>query len=147
MDQSWGGTADASLRVRTSSGLEERAHKREQERRVRAQDRAAAMAQRQEARALSRTLEAAAREQARVERRAREEQAASGDPHAAAAKRHRSSGRKDVVREGRDTRAYVTHVDAGRVRELAKRGTSRTGLAGAFGITEDEVARILAGEE
>jgi len=74
-------------------------------------------------------------------------QQASGDPHAAAAQRHRSSGRKDVVREQRDTRKYATVVDIGRIRELAKRGASIAGLARAFDITETQVRDALdAGE-
>ncbi len=48
------------------------------------------------------------------------------------------------MKEQRDTRAYTTVVDEGRIRELAKRGASVSGLAGAFGITEPDVAIILA---
>lgn len=99
--------------------------------------------QRLEARAASRDAETATREQARVDRRVEEERQAAADPHAAAASRHRSSGRKDVVREQRDTRSYKTLVDADRIRELARRGASLTGLAGAFGLTAADVQAIL----
>ena len=46
--------------------------------------------------------------------------------------------------EQRDTRGYTTLVDADRIRVLAKRGASVTGLAGAFGISEEEVEAVLA---
>ncbi|RYY08836.1 MAG: hypothetical protein EON55_19600 [Alphaproteobacteria bacterium] len=105
------------------------------------------MTQRLEACAVSREADIVAREKARVDRREQEVQSASGDPHAAAAKRHRSSGRKDVVREQRDTRSYATVVDIGRMRELARRGASIAGLAGAFGISEAEVEGALADAE
>jgi hypothetical protein len=61
--------------------------------------------------------------------------------------RHRSSGRNDVVREQRDTRSYATVVNIGRIRELARRGATVAGLAGAFGISEQEVEDAIAGEE
>ena len=48
------------------------------------------------------------------------------------------------MKEQRDTRSYTTVVDKDRIRELAKRGASTSGLAGAFGITEEDVAAILA---
>jgi lambda repressor-like predicted transcriptional regulator len=35
-------------------------------------------------------------------------------------------------------------VDEGRIRELAKRGASLSGLASAFGVSQDEIAAILA---
>ncbi len=109
--------------------------------------RADATTQRLEARAASRDADVALREQARADRRAQEEQRAAADPHAAAAARHRSSGRKDVVREQRDTRSYTTLVDAERIRELARRGASLTGLAGAFGLTAADVQAILDAAE
>jgi len=127
------------VRVRTDASPADRAAARE----ARAKGRADAMTLRLETRAAGRDAGIAAREQARVERRGQEMQSASGDPHAAAARRHRTSGRKDIVREQRDTRSYATIVDADRMCELARRGASVTGLAGAFGITPDEVQAIL----
>lgn len=146
VDKSWGGVATGDFRVRTNESPAERAAKRAQDRQARAEERAGLMSQRLEARATTREVDMAAREQARIERREREQQTASGDPHAAAAKRHRTSGRKDVVKEQRDTRSYTTVVDEGRIRELAKRGASASGLAGAFGITEAQVAAFLSDE-
>ena len=148
VDDSWGVTPPrGGLRVRTNDSLEERAAARAKAREARAADRGALMAERMEARAAFRERETLARETERAARREAEEAAAARDPHAAAAKRHRTSGRKDVVREQRDTRGYTTVVDAGRIRELSKRGASLSGLAAAFGITPEEVAHILATDE
>ena len=146
MDKSWGGSS-SSLRVRSNASLEDRASERARARDERAKLRSEAMAQRSEARAATRDADMAARERARIERREAEQQASQGDPHAAAARRHRSSGRKDVVREQRDTRSYATVVDIGRMRELAKRGASIAGLAGAFGISQEEVEDALRDPE
>ncbi|GAA3253608.1 hypothetical protein GCM10020258_10830 [Sphingomonas yabuuchiae] len=110
------------LRVRTNDSLEERAAARAKAREARAGERSTLMAGRMEARAALRERETLAREAERAARREAEEAAAARDPHAAAAKRHRTSGRKDVVREQRDTRGYATVVDEGRIRELSKRG-------------------------
>ncbi|WP_322964350.1 hypothetical protein [Sphingomonas fuzhouensis] len=148
VDDSWGVTPPrGGLRVRTNDSLEERAAARARAREARAGEREALMAGRMEARAAFRERETAAREADRTARREAETIAAAKDPHAVAAKRHRSSGRKDVVREQRDTRGYTTLVDEGRIRELSKRGASLSGLAAAFGIPADEVERILAAED
>ena len=144
MDKSWGGTGTSGFRVRTNDSAVDRAAKRAHEREARATERAAATSKRLEDRASAREIETAAQEQARIDRREREQQSTSGDPHAAAAKRHRTSGRKDVVKEQRDTLSYTTVVDESRIRELAKRGASLAGLAAAFGIAEAEIARLLA---
>ena len=148
VDDSWGVTPPrGGLRVRTNDSLEERAAARAKAREARAADRGALMAERMEARAAFRERETLARETERAARREAEEAAAARDPHAAAAKRHRTSGRPDVVREPRDTRGSTTVVDEGRIRELSKRGASLSGLAAAFGITPEEVAHILATDE
>lgn len=147
VDKSWGDATSVGFRIRTNMTPEQRAADRAQARTARAQDRAGLAIQRTEDRAKDRAAAAEARELARVERRAREIPNASGDPHAAAAQRHRPSGRKDVVREQRDTRGYATVVDVGRMRELAKRGASVSGLAGAFGITEAQVRETLDDSE
>jgi nitroimidazol reductase NimA-like FMN-containing flavoprotein (pyridoxamine 5'-phosphate oxidase superfamily) len=147
VDNSWGVTPPrGGLRVRTNDSLEERAAARAKAREARAGERSTLMAGRMEARAALRERETLAREAERAARREAEEAAAAKDPHAAA-KRHRTSGRKDVVREQRDTRGYTTVVDEGRIRELSKRGASLSGLAAAFGITAEEVGRILATAE
>ena len=154
VDKSWGappsgnlasgGSTVGNLRIRSNLSPTDRAEERAKARALRAEDRAATAVTRSEARASDRAALAKEREQAREERRIAEEKLAVGDPHAAAASRRRGSGRKDVVREQRDTRAYATVVDAGRMRELARRGASLTGLAGAFGITVAEVEAVLA---
>ena len=148
VDKSWGAAPSTpSFRVRTNDSPEQRAAERARAREARSRDRAAAMEQRLETRALERETDIRTREDARAARRSEEERKAEGDPHAAAAQRRRGSGRKDVVREQRDTRGYTTVVDIGRMRELAKRGASIAGLAGAFGITEADVEAALAESE
>ncbi len=47
------------------------------------------------------------------------------------------------MREQRDTRSYTTVVDTVRIRELAHRGASLSGLASAFGLTPEDVQLIL----
>ena len=147
VDKSWGVGGSTSFRVRSNATIDERAAERAKAREARAAERSEVMTQRLEARAVNRAADTSANEQARIERRKAEVAAAARDPHAAAAMRHRSSGRNDVVREQRDTRSYATVVDIGRIRELARRGASVTGLAGAFGISEQEVEDAIAGEE
>ncbi|MET4896243.1 hypothetical protein RN629_03600 [Sphingomonadaceae bacterium jetA1] len=148
VDDSWGvSRPNGGLRVRTNGSLEERAAARARARDERAAARSSLMAERIDARAAFRARETETRERERIERREQEMAAAARDPHAVAAKRHRTSGRKDVVREQRDTRGYATLVDEGRIRELAKRGASLGGLASAFGIAQDEVEAILASAE
>ena len=147
VDKSWGVGGSTGFRVRSNATIDERAAERAKAREARAAERSEAMTQRLEARAVNRAADTSANEQARIERRKAEVAAAARDPHAAAAMRHRSSGRNDVVREQRDTRSYATVVDIGRIRELARRGASVTGLAGAFGISEQEVEDAIAGEE
>ena len=148
MDKSWGAAPSTpAFRVRTNASPEQRAAERARAREDRSRDRATAMEQRLETRAVEREADIRVREEARAARRVEEERKAEGDPHAAAAQRRRGSGRKDVVREQRDTRGYATIVDVGRMRALAKRGASVSGLAGAFGITEAEVEPALAGDD
>lgn len=158
-DKSWGAptppAAPGGFRVRTNDTLADRAAARAHARADRDRAREAAIAQRLESRAVDRAADIAARERARVDRREAEVRAAAAaadtigatpaDPHAAAASRRRGSGRKDVVREQRDTRSYTTIVDHGRIRELASRGASVGGLAGAFDLSAEAVRRILDG--
>lgn len=144
VDKSWGISERPPVGSSSEDTGANRAAERSQARLARAQERADAMEQRSEAREAQREADRVAREQARSARREDEAQRAAGDPHAAAAARRRGSGRKDVVREQRDIRAYTTLVDAGRIRTLAGRGASLAGLAGAFGITVEAVAAILA---
>ncbi|MGP7796263.1 hypothetical protein [Sphingomonas sp. CLY1604] len=146
VDKSWGVAPAAGFRVRSNASADDRAAERARARDARAAERVAAMEQRLQQREANREGETQAREQERLARREAEQAAASGDPHAAAAQRRRGSGRKDVVREQRDTRGYTTIVDIERMRVLAKRGASVAGLAGAFGISEAEVEQALAGE-
>ncbi len=146
MDKSWGSSPSADFRIRSNASPDQRAQERAAARASRTAERDALVGQRLEERAKRREADIAAREQEREQRRATEMANASSDPHAEAAKRHRSSGRKDVVREQRDTRGYATIVDVGRMRELAKRGASVGGLAAAFGVTVAEVEAALAGD-
>lgn len=147
MDKSWGGDTSATFRIKTNDSLADRAAARAKAREARVAERAATMEQRLERRADTREADVAAREEARTARRAREVQLAAGDPHAAAAQRHRSSGRKDIVRQERDTSSYTMIVDAGRIRELARRGTSASSIAAVLGISQQEVEQALAQPE
>ncbi|AXJ95303.1 MULTISPECIES: hypothetical protein [unclassified Sphingomonas] len=144
-DKSWGGgDAAPGFRVRSNRAPADRAAERARLRDERSASRDAALAGRLAARAAERAAGAQARETARGDRHAAAEQLAAVDPHAAAARRSRGSGRKDIVREQRDTRGYTTLVDEGRIRELARRGASIGGLAAAFGLDVAAVAAILA---
>ncbi|WP_082543211.1 hypothetical protein [Sphingomonas sp. Leaf339] len=132
-----------------------RAEERAGERERRAHERLDATQDRSDRRASEREQAARDREQAREQRRLEEagriearstdrtEQAAAQEERP---KRRRSGAlaRTGEVQRERDTRHYQTVVDTGRVRELARRGASISGLAGAFGISTDEVAAILA---
>lgn len=102
------------------------------------------MAQRQEERIARREADLQANEEARARRREQEEQLAATDPHTAAAQRRRGSGRRDVVREQRDTTGYAMVVDGERIRTLAARGASVASLSAVLGMSEDEVQRALA---
>lgn len=143
VNKSWG-TGSPGFRVRTNLTLDERAAERAAARAARAAERSEANATRSEQQSARRDGELRRREQERQARREEEERAAAIDPHAAAARRPRSSGRKDVVRDQRDTRGYATVVDRRRIRELASRGASTGGLAAAFGISIEEVEQALA---
>jgi hypothetical protein len=96
-----------------------------------------------DARAAARQAAAQEREQLRETRRTELAALAEKDPHAAAASRPRGSGRKDVVREQRDTTGYAVVVDEDRIRLLAGRGASVAALAATFGLTADEIERVL----
>ena len=104
------------------------------------------MAARLEARAKAREAEAAERERIRQERREAEAKLAQSDPHTAAAQRRRGSGRKDIVREQRDTSGYTMVVDAARIRKLADRGASVESLATVLGVSVQEIKDALINE-
>ena len=134
----------------------ERSRLRAAEREQRAVERQAEALARIETRAAEREQATLLREQARVARRVEETARADAretvrDPERAAPAedrpKRRQSGalrRTGAVREERDTRGYETKVDIDRLRALAQRGTSVSGLAGAFGISTDEVTALLA---
>ncbi|WP_052742546.1 hypothetical protein [Sphingomonas sp. Ag1] len=97
-----------------------------------------------EARAAERAASAQAREALRQERRRADAELTASDPHRAAEQRRRGSGRKDIVREQRDTSGYTMVVDRQRVRALAARGASIASLAAAFHLPADEIEALLA---
>ncbi|KQM63513.1 hypothetical protein ASE75_13430 [Sphingomonas sp. Leaf17] len=142
-------------RVAVSDFPTERSRQRAAEREQRAIVRQAEAAARIEARAAEREQATQQREQARLARRS-EEMTRAGtrqssrtdlDPSAEDRPKRRQSGalrRTGTVREERDTRGYQTTVDVDRLVMLAQRGTSVAGLAGAFGITVEEVTALLA---
>lgn len=140
------GTADRAAR---------RAEDRAKEREARAQERLAATDQRAESRAAQRDALSQDRERAREARRVEEAQRIrarldappANDAEALKISKRRRSGA--LARSGeesktdRDTRSYKTIVDTARIRTLADRGASLSGLAGAFGITIEEVEAAL----
>ncbi|ONF95660.1 hypothetical protein [Sphingomonas jeddahensis] len=97
-----------------------------------------------EARAAAREAQAREREAARQAKRQADAELAASDPHRAAAQRCRGSGRKDIVREQRDTSGYAMILNPDRVRALAQRGASPAGIAAAFDVPVDDIAAILA---
>jgi hypothetical protein len=142
VDSSWGVSADPT--VGTSRDAATRADERVRSSEARAAARAAAMAARLESRAAAREAQAQEREGVRRSRREAAVALAERDPHRAAAERKRGSGRRDVVRQDRDISGYATVVDAERIRTLAARGASIDGLVAVFGVTADEIERVLA---
>lgn len=144
VDKSWGGPPLSNVPIRTNDSLEERAARRAQAREDRAQARDHGMADRLEARAKAREAQAAERERIRQERREAEAQLAQRDPHTAAAQRKRGSGRKDIVREQRDTTGYAMVVNADRIRKLAERGASVESLSAVLGLSIQEIEEALA---
>ena len=142
VDSSWNrsGAAAGGERRDARTRADERARLSE----ARAAARAEAITARLESRAAAREAQAQEREAARRSRREAAAALAERDPHRAAAERKRGSGRRDVVRQDRDVSGYATLVDSERIRTLAARGASAAGLAAVFGISEDEIARVLA---
>lgn len=110
----------------------------------RSAERLKAFDDRAQVRAAERQAAAQERERARDARR-QDEQARRAEGTADRPSRARRSGRTDVVRVQRDTSGYQTVKDVERMRELAKRGASVTGLAEAFGLSVEEVEHALAG--
>ena len=104
VDKSWGTTGSPGFRTRNNLTLDERAAERARARDLRASARSSMGVEQLQAKAAKRAAELQERELEREARRKNETQQATTDLHAAAAKRHRPSGRKDVVREQRDTR-------------------------------------------
>ena len=143
VDKSWSNAGTTGFRIRTNDSPKEREAERARAREERARARGDTMAERLEARARAREEQAAERERIRQERRDAEAKLALSDPHKAAAQRRRGSGRKDIVREQRDTSNYAMIVDAGRIRMLAARGASVASLAAVFSLTEDQIAEAL----
>lgn len=144
VDKSWGVTGTPGVSIRTNDSLEQRAAERARARAARADDSAAAMPDRLTARALAREAEQRDREAARTARREQEAALTARDPHTAAAQRHRGSGRRDVVREDRDTSGYAMNVDPGRIRALAGRGATASSLAAVFNVPIEDIERVLA---
>lgn len=147
VDKSWGVPGASDLRVRTNRSPAERADDRARARDARIATRDDGLAARLEARAAQREAEKVAREAARTARREEEQRLAASDPHKAALQRRRGSGRKDIVREDRDTTGYAMVVDAQRIRTLAARGASVESLAAVFNMPVAEIERALAGSQ
>lgn len=139
-----------------STDPSERARQRAEARDRRAQERLAMAQARSERRGAEREQAARERQAAREARRLEEAErmralrpapAADGAAVPVSPRRRKSGGiaRTGEARIVRDTRHYSTRVDAERIRELAARGTSVSGLAAVFGLSAEEVAAALAG--
>ncbi len=102
------------------------------------------LADRLEARAAARAASAASRETARQAARAADAALRESDPHTAAAQRRRGSGRKDIVREDRDTSGYRMVTDPARIRALAARGASAQSLSDVLGLPVEAIRQALA---
>ncbi len=141
--------------------MTDRAEQRAQERERRAAERMTAGQERLDRRAAEREAAAREREASREARRTEQasrlevlrpdspEAVARAEARAAVPKR-RSSGalsRTGEARIERDTRGYRTLVDERRIRELARRGATISGLAASFGLSAQEIETILAAPE
>jgi len=120
---------------------------REIERNRRIAERAEASQARSDRRAAEREAAARLREEARDKRRIEDEarRTALAAEREERPKRRASgalsrTGEQKIVR---NTRNYVTQVDTGRIRELARRGASIDGLAKVFGIAIEQVEAAL----
>ncbi|QNE32054.1 hypothetical protein F1C10_08940 [Sphingomonas sp. NBWT7] len=102
------------------------------------------LADRLEARAAARAASAASRETARQAARAADAALRESDPHTAAAQRRRGSGRKDIVREDRDTSGYRMVIDSDRIRALAARGATPESLAEVLRLPIETIRQALA---
>jgi hypothetical protein len=159
-DRGWGRTSGAAATGdgwSGGSGAADRERIRAEQRERRVAERVEAAQQRSGARDAARDSLAQERERAREARRLddvdrRRARDAAGETAAVARRRGPGAARTGGDEQGkmqrpRDTRSYHTVVDADRIRELARRGASLTGLAGAFGVSVEEVQAVLAGEE
>lgn len=158
-DLGWGRSGGASgaggWGVPAGAGDRDKIRATQRERRV--AERVQAAEQRAGAREAARGGLAQERERAREARRLedverRRARDAAGETAAVARRRGPGAARtggdeQGKVQKPRDTRSYRTVVDADRIRELAKRGASLTGLAGAFGVSVEEVQAALDGDE
>jgi hypothetical protein len=143
-DKSWGGDGATDVRVRTNQTPEQRAAARAQARAARAAERLDSRAALLDERSARREAQVQEREAARTARRTAETAAAAVDPHADAARRPRASGRRDIVRQERDTSGYAVVVDHRRIRTLAARGASPASLAGVFALPLEDILAVLA---
>lgn len=157
-DRGWGRSSGGALGDHGfGGGAAERERIRAEQRERRVQERVQAAEQRAGDRATLRDQLAQERERAREARRLddierRRARDASGETAAVARRRGPGAAKtggddRGVVQRPRDTRGYRTVVDADRIRELAKRGASLAGLAGAFGVSVEEVEAALRPEE
>jgi len=161
MTDGWpsGGRGAGPLLPGTADRAARRAEERASEREQRARDRLASAEQRAESRAAQREAQSHERERARELRRAEEAQRIqarldappANDEEALKIAKRRSSGARarsgEENKTQRDTRGYTTIQDPARIRTLAARGASVTGLAAAFGITVEQVEAALREQE
>jgi hypothetical protein len=102
------------------------------------------LASRLDERSAARAKLAEEREAARQAAREADAALRARDPHMAAAQRRRGSGRKDIVREDRDTSNYRMVADPDRIRALAARGASPESLADVLRLPIETIRQALA---
>jgi hypothetical protein len=155
MTDGWGLPKSDRLAGTPLSETSDRAARRAEDRDRRAQERLAAAEQRSESRIAQRDALTQERERAREARRieesarheARLNAPPTNDVEALKISKRRRSGALarsgEETKKERDTRGYTTIVDPQRIRTLADRGASLSALAGAFGISAEEVEAAL----
>ncbi len=155
MTDGWGWPKSDRLAGTPLSDTSDRAVRRAEDRDRRAQERLAAAEQRSESRIAQRDALTQERERARearrVEESARHEARLNAPPtndvEALKISKRRRSGALarsgEETKKQRDTRNYTTIIDPKRIRTLADRGASLPALAGAFGISVEEVEAAL----
>ncbi|TZG29688.1 hypothetical protein FYJ91_05520 [Sphingomonas montanisoli] len=133
------------------SNRDDRARAREEARERRSAERAEMAQGRADRRAAEReeaSREREARRSARLDALPARRSSEASDQEPAPKRRPSGSLRRTgEIRVERDTRHFTTVVDAGRIRDLARRGATVDGLATVFKTSAAKIEAILAGAD